>query len=219
MTIEELEKKLKALSARTHGINDWIRNNPQVTEPNAYEMMDCNIEFAEILAGLRNHYIATGDITPNLDETNGLMATVNYLAALHPSIDNCYFELGTMDDLRAIATHPFFSKPVVNDMYSSIKASQDFATYVIPTDEGLRRIKRELLCKSISVPFYIWQVQQNEPNYKFDNVTEYVALNEMKSLYEESETPPQFGDAVTNMLQEIEKNYKYSAPKVEEAKK
>ena len=34
--------------------------------------------------------------------------------------------------------------------------------YDIPEDIETKRIKKELLCKSMSVPFYIWQVQREK---------------------------------------------------------
>ena len=194
------------------GINDWIRKNPE-TDPNAYEIMDCNIQFAECLADLKAYYVSTGDIPSDLDEQE-LMATVTFLAALHPEVEDCYRELGTMDILRNIAEHPFFTTKEANEMYCSIKACQDNVDYIAPPDEALRRIKRELLCKSMSVPFYIWQVKRTDTVYQYDNKTEFDSMKEMLALYETSESPCQFKEPLTNLFTTIEKDYKYSTPPV-----
>lgn len=209
MNLEQITSNLASLRSRIHGINDWIQANPTITDPNAYEIMDCNVQFAEIIAELKAYHVAAGKIPRDLDNQE-IMATVDFLANMHPDIEGCYRELGKMDILRNIAEHPFFTQPEANEMYCSIKACQDYATYDLPSDEGLRRIKRELLCKSMSVPFYIWQVQRTEPDYQYDNVTEFEGMKQMHALYQTSEEPCQFGQQVTDLLNRINKNYKYS---------
>lgn len=211
MSKEQLTNKLIALRNRVHGINTWIQENPSVTDPNVYELMDCNIEFAEILTELKAEYVAAGEVPNDFDSTQP-MATVSYMLAFHPEIEECYHELGTMDDLRDIANHPFFQTTEVNEMYCNIKACQDFANYGISSDEGVRRVKRELLCKSMSVPFYIWQVKRTEPEYQYDNISEFEGMKSMNALYQASEEPPQFGKLVDALFEKINKNYKYSTP-------
>ena len=210
MNINQITEELVSLVNRVNGINSWIKANPNITDPNAYEIMDCNIQFAEIIAKLKAYYIEAGEIPADLDKTNGIMATVNFLAAVHPEIEKGYNALGTMDDLRSIAIHPFFTTTEAEEMYCSIKACQDNANYIIPADEGMRRIKRELLCKSMSVPFYIWQVHRNEPDYQYDNITEFESMQSMNSLYQGHEKPSQFASQVDSLMKKIESNYKYS---------
>lgn len=212
MDIEQLEQKLSSLRKKIHEINSWIRTNPTITEPNAYEIMDCNIQFAEIIRELKDYYVSIGEISEDLDTYAGPMATVNFMANGHPDIEYCYYELGTMDDLRNLVNHPFFSSPKVNDLYCSIKSCQDFANYDIPNDEDVRRIKRELLCKSISVPYYIWQVQRTNDDYQYDNEAEYTAIEEMYSIYSQDKTPVQFDSEIKNLMQVINKDYKYRTP-------
>lgn len=209
MNIEEITKELKALVNRVNGINKRIKENPNITDPNAYEIMDCNIHFAEIIAKLKTCYVQKGEIPADLDQINGIMATINFLAAVHPEIEDCYHELGTMDDLRNIAIHPFFTDPVVNEMYCSVKACQDFANYDMPADDDHRRMKRELLCKTMSVPFYIWQVQRTQPDYQYDNVGEFESMQEMQALYRDFETPCQFEKEVASLMTKIDNDYKY----------
>ena len=219
MNIEQLEQRLSSLRTRLHGINEWIRNNPTITDPNAYEIMDCNIAFAEIIRELKDYYVSIGEISEDLDTYAGPMATVNFIANGHPDIEYCYHELGIMDDLRHIATHPFFTTPEVDELYCSIKSCQDFANYDIPNSEDERRIKRELLCKSMSVPFYIWQVQRTEKNYQYDNQTEYNAIEEMYSIYSQDKTPAQFDSEIKSLIQIINKDYKYRTPEEKQPKK
>ena len=212
MNIEQLEGKLSALRARLHSINEWIRNNPTITEPNVYEILDCNIAFAEIIRELKDYYVGIEEIPEDLDTHAGPMATVNFMNNGHPDIEYCYHELGIMDDLRHLATHPFFLTPEVDELYCSIKSCQDFANYDIPNNEDERRIKRELLCKSMSVPYYIWQVQKNDENYQYDNQAEYTTIEDMYSIYSQTTTPVQFDREIKNLIQIINKDYKYRTP-------
>lgn len=218
MNIEQLEQRLSSLRTRLHGINEWIRNNPTITDPNAYEIMDCNIAFAEIIRELKDYYVSIGEISEDLDTYAGPMATVNFIANGHPDIEYCYHELGIMDDLRHIATHPFFTTPEVDELYCSIKSCQDFANYDIPNSEDERRIKRELLCKSMSVPFYIWQVQRTEKNYQYDNQTEYNAMQEMYAIYSQEKAPVQFDREINNLMRIINKDYKHRTPEEQHQK-
>lgn len=217
MSLEKTSEKLTCLIERIRGyvndegeyvdgINDWINKHPG-TDPNAYELMDCNVQFAEILAELRAYYVATGRIAATAQNA------VPYMIAFHPEIEECYYVLETMDSLRDTENHPFFTTPEANEMYYSVKCCQDFASYVLPQDESMRRIKREVLCKSMSVPFYIWQVHRTEPDYKYDNQVEFEGMKEAFALYESSEEPCQFARQVQALHDKIETDYKYSTPK------
>ena len=81
---------------------------------------------------------------------------------------------------------------------------------------------------SFSVPFYIWQVQRKEPNYQYDNSSEFDTMKKMRDLnvslyptqYSEYDKDdnliyegPQFGNYIDAMFDQIEKSYKYSDAK------
>ena len=60
MTLTELETKTENLTNRIDGINTWIKSNPEVTEPNVYEIMDCNVQYAELVAEYVTYYNENG---------------------------------------------------------------------------------------------------------------------------------------------------------------
>ena len=188
------------------GINDWISKHPG-TDPNAYEIMDCNVQFAEILAELRAYYVKNGKI--DATATN----SVPYMIAFHPEIEECYYVLETMDELRDTENHPFFKdyRTAKGFLYGGGLPFKNFR-FLFDQYEAMRRIKREVLCKSMSVPFYIWQVHRTEPNYQYDNKSEFEGMKEAFALYEASEEPCQFFQQVSNLHNKIEKDYKYSTP-------
>ena len=222
MQIEEIETRVSQLTNRIMGIITWIKDNPQVTEPNVYEIMDCNVQYAELVAELVAYYNENGWPTISA-ETGDMMAKKEWpreartadLPHLHPSLANCYLGLYKMETLRAFPLHQFMQQRATNDMYAAVRMRQLAGTYALPKTEEDRRIKRELICKSMSVPFYIWQVHRTEPDYQYDNKTEFDSMKEMFALYEASEEPCQFKDQVTNLFAEINKNYKYKEDKQE----
>ena len=54
--IDRIRGYVNADGEHVDGIIDWISKNPD-TDPNVYEIMDCNVQFAEILAELRARYV------------------------------------------------------------------------------------------------------------------------------------------------------------------
>lgn len=194
MELEQLKNETEKFTERVTGINNWIKSNPQVTDPNAYEIMDCNVSLAEVFSEY-----AEADNSRELQNA----------AIKHPELEPCYFGIIEMDFLRDTAHHPFFLSKEANDLYCAVKMSQLSMDYVIPTNSETRRIKKELLCKAMSVPFYIWQVHRTEPEYKYDNVNEFNGMKEMLSIYK-SEGNTQFVPEIEALFDVIEKNYKYS---------
>ena len=124
-------------------------------------------------------------------------------------------ELNEMDQLRDTAHHPFFQSEEANSLYNAVKQSQISMNYDIPEDIETRRIKKELLCKSMSVPFYIWQVQREKQDYEYDNATEFSGMKAMLDIYK-SEGNTQFVPEIEALFGVIEKNYKYSETKITE---
>lgn len=190
MKKEELEQQARNLAEKIQGINNWIKEHPQVTDPNAYEIMQCNVEFAEIL-GQYQPYAATESFID------------------HPEFMDCYTFLSEMDGLRDTRNHPFFATQEAKSLYLAVKESQLGMNYQVPVDPVTRQIKKELLCKSMSVPFYIWQTQRNEPDYQYDNAVEFSTMKDMLATYQ-ADGNQQFVPQMKGLFDVIKKNYKYS---------
>ena len=97
-------------------------------------------------------------------------------------------------------------------LYTAIKRSQQDMTYDVPEDEQTKELKKELLCKSMSVPFYIWQVHRTGPEYEYDNDSEFNSMKAMLDIYK-SEGNTEFVPQIEALFNVIEKNYKYSEMK------
>lgn len=197
MKLEELQREIQNLAARTKGINTWIKQNPHITDPNAYEITDCNVTLAEILGTFQT--IATKEVSANT-------------LSSYPEIIDCYNQITEMDQLRDTKNHPFFQSEEAKKLYEAVKQSQSMMNYEVPENMETRRIKKELLCKSMSVPFYIWQVHRTEPEYEYDNINEFNGMKDMLDIYKQ-EGNTQFVPEIEGLFQVIEKNYKYSETK------
>ena len=193
MEIEE-KNETQDLTKKIGRINEWIKDNPNVIDPNVYEIMDCNVSLAEMLSEYAK-----------VDGAQDLQST----SAKHKEIEPCYFELVEIDTLRDTENHPFFQIPEVNALYCEVKKSLIFMSYDVPKDIAMKKIKKELLCKSMSVPFYIWQVHRNEPDYQYDNATEFDAMKDMLATYK-AYGNTQFVPQIESLFGIIERNYKYS---------
>ena len=208
MELEQLKIETENFTERVTGINKWIKSNPQITDPNAYEIMDCNVSLAEYIAEYRNHLNELEVIETVQNETYPVIENI-------PELVSSIKELNEMDQLRDTAHHPFFQSEEANSLYNAVKQSQISMNYDIPEDIETRRIKKELLCKSMSVPFYIWQTQRKDPEYQYDNATEFSGMKAMLDIYK-SEGNTQFVPEIEALFGVIEKNYKYSDTKITE---
>lgn len=202
MNVKEVEERIDNLGNRVKGINTWIKENPQITDPNVYEIMDCNIQFAEY----------TSKLNQCCNQATDKDQVAKTLESARLIVEYCNNQLGEMEQLRNVENHPFFQSPAANHLYTSLINVQAIGNYEVPEELEDVQLKRELLCKSMSVPFYIWQVQRNEPDYQYDNVGEYQQMKDMLSLYKATGNT-QFVKEVEDLFTTIEKNYKYSETK------
>lgn len=207
MELEQLRNETQTLSQRITGINNWIKGNPLVTDPNAYEIMDCNVTLAEYIAEYRNHMNELQAIENIRNETYPVVENI-------PELVSSIKGIREMDQLRDTAHHPFFQSEEATALYNAVKQSQRDMDYDIPEDIETRSLKKELLCKSMSVPFYIWQVQRTEPEYQYDNVREFNDMKAMLDVYKQ-EGNTQFVPEIELLFNVIEQNYKYKETKVE----
>lgn len=208
MELEQLRNETQNLSQKITGINNWIKGNPLVTDPNAYEIMDCNVSFAECLAEYKKQLGEEVTSSPQIVSfANRKIMNLSEVQKISEGIDE-------MEQLRGIAQHEFFLTPEANTLFCSIKESIRNLDYQIPETDEMQKTKKELLCKSMSVPFYIWQVQRTEPEYQYDNVREFNDMKAMLDVYKQ-EGNTQFVPEIESLFNVIEQNYKYKETKVE----
>lgn len=221
MTKEQLDMQAEILTARINGINGWIKANPN-TDPNYYEVMDCYVDYATLVSSANAYYSAN-----EYPEVNGKETTHYDIISFDPAIHACHLAMNEMLQLRGVfseAENHFGKEPQAHEFLVQFQYRAVTGEYQVPENPTLAQLKKEVLCKSMSVPFYIWQEQRKDSNFKYDNVAEFTALKEQYGIYQtavgvqehivhldkSTYEGPQFGEQVEALLDRVEKSYKYS---------
>lgn len=182
----------QALQARLRNINAWIRENPN-TDVNVYEMMDCHVSVAELLSQF-------GPLIQGRD-------------LYHiPEISGCINELSEMYMLRRDKLNAFLNtNEPARALFDKVTASINKMDYEVFANPVARDAKKEMLCKSVSIPFYIYQEERKNPFYQYDNESEYQAVRQLQEDYIATGTR-QF----TPEIEALSKNLAEKAPKTEQ---
>ena len=209
--LEEINRQAEALTNRFRGINSWIEANIN-TDPNFCEMVDCMVEYGKLTKLYDKYYQKAGYPTFN-NGSEEVEATHYHLALVSPKLKEAQSELSKMWNLRRKS--PFFEDETVREFTNELSMRTKIAEYYVPKDKEIERIKKEILCKTASIYFYIWQVKQTNPDYQYDNEAEWNNLLQAYEIYKDAVkyVEPQFGKEIENMFAVIEKNYKFSETK------
>ena len=206
--LEEINKQAEALINRFRGINSWIEANIN-TDPNFYEMVDCMVEYGKLTKQYDKYYQKAGYPT-FYNGSEEVEATHYHLALASPKLKEAQSELTKMWNLRE--NSPFFEDETVRKFTDELSLRAKIAEYYVPEDKEIERIKKEVLCKTAGIYFYIWQVKQTNPDYKYDNEAEWNNLLQAYEIYKDAAkyVGPQFGRELEKMHAVINENYKYS---------
>ncbi len=215
--LEEINRQAEALINRFREINSWIEANIN-TDPNFCEMVDCMVEYGKLTKLYDKYYQKAGYPTFN-NGSEEVEATHYHLALVSPKLKEAQSELSKMWNLRRKS--PFFEDETVRKFTNELSMRAKIAEYYVPEDKEIERIKKEILCKTASIYFYIWQVKQSNPDYQYDNEAEWNNLLQAYEIYKDAikYVGPQFCKEIENMFAVIEKNYKFSETKEEESSK
>lgn len=187
---------------------------------------DANAEKAE--AEATQHDIVEFD--PNImayDEVE-VKATHYDIINFDPNIRACDMAMKEMLRLRRVwwtdEKGGFASEQDVHDFLMEFHYRAAIGEYHVPENPMLAQMKKEILCKSMSIPFYIWQEQRTNPDYRYDNEGEFTTLKKNYGIYQTAVgiqfstidldgnryDGPQFGQGIEALIDRVEKNYKYS---------
>lgn len=224
VNLEEVTKNTKMLTSDLKRINAWVEQNPN-TDPNYYEYVECLVRFGELASDISKYFDQVG-----WPVVKGKTFTHYDAWRSTPELEACHKELRKLADLRGICKEGFSdpkTNPDVYDYLVELSIRCTIGEYFTGEDSAYRKMKKELICKSLSVPFYIWQVQRTEPDYQYDNQEEYEQMKQYRDynvqLYPEQfifidtnescYKGPQFGDNIDKMFKRIEASYKYAETK------
>jgi hypothetical protein len=212
------------LKQKIEGINNWIKENPQVTSPNMYEYTQVLVEFGEILNQADEYYQENG-YPQDIDASFGHY----HLWEKIPEFLELKIEIGKLEQLRNLKDmhgNPdvsFVSIDEVREFLTELNYREITAEYRVPKNDSIRNMKKEVLCKCMAISFYIWDTQRKEPGYVYDNKNEYDLIRAMYDTYVKSEgiqesyvgdgvdyEGPQFGRVIEGIFKYIDKNYVYA---------
>ncbi len=101
----------------------------------------------------------------------------------------------------------FGDEEEVNEFMDVFYFKSSCGEYLVPQNPILAQMKKEILCKSMSISFYIWQEKRKNQNFKYDNMSEFMLLQEQYRIYQTAPGGTQFGSQVATLLDRIEKSY------------
>lgn len=203
MNLKKANQKVINATNRIAGINKWIKDNPDVTAPNMYEITDCMIEVGEAFNKKLKCY--GKDVVRNYN-----------ISTIDDENKNCTKQFLEMLKLREAGIDDFLkSNKSASKLFNELYDTTLEGHYIIPKENPY--IKKELLDKLMGVMFYIYQVKQTNPNYEYDNRKEFEEMKEMFDIYKSEETDKygqlQYKDSIEKCLESIEKDYKYKETK------
>lgn len=189
-----------SLLNRVNGINKWIEENPNVTDPNMYEIMDCTIELGKLSAEAK-----VGDM-PNKYPPEGELRDTRVAVS---KMVNSRLSHETLKDNNSLV---HYGSPLY-DLFSEVNMRCLLGEYNNP--QGIAgENKKELLCKLSGIGLFIEQqkrsISKGEDIDKiYNNEDEFSRL---KSLYEDymSQEHPQSDRQIKGMFESIEKEYNLS---------
>lgn len=191
------------LLKRIKGINKWIVENPDVKDPNMFEIMDCTVELGKLARSA-----GVGDLPGKYPQEGELLE----LYKAHSEMVNhrlSFEEVGNPNSLV------YYEKPLY-ELFSEILMRSKIGEY--HDLEGLAgQNKKELLCRLAGVGLYIEQQKRAVKNGEhiekiYDNEAEFQRI---KALYEDYMLKPQQAyEQIKNMFESIEKEYNLSTGKI-----
>ena len=209
--IELIERVAKNLAKRISGTNQWISENPN-TSPNMYEYVSYLIDFGQ-LANMLNNYFEQTEWP--IDPESNMPFSSNDIWRTTPGIYASYTELLKLGESRRIYTEGF-CKQDEEAYYFLLDLKHCCITGHYKSPPGIMfDVTKEVLCKSISIPFYIWQTKLENPEYQYDNFDEYNDLCENYKMLKLHDTNS-LADNVGNMIRKIDENYKYAKQSTEQ---
>lgn len=197
MNVKQLTQKMK-------GINNWIEENPDVKDPNMYEMIDC-VTGLGVLA--REQGIGERpDKFPDAQQDPELLTAYK---EWHRMFKNRFGDV--RDERRKNPNFPVNSETALYNYFMELNMDCCTGELVYPEDETDRAEYMETLKKLGSVSLYINQQARDNKSYVYDNEREYSELSSNVDKYE-SMLPKSAMGVFRQIKGEIERNKEVSEP-------
>ena len=185
---ERAEYRTREVLIKVQNINKWIKENPNVSDANMWEIMNYLTELGWILSDLRKG--------SQEYETNVLPSSIETLN------NEIKFMLLSRKEYLNDFTNFLGIKALWEDYLKKV-----FTGNIEYNNSEIDNQVKELLCKEMGVLCYIYGVKRNEPDYLYDNKLEFEEMKEKIKLLDNNEIMPQV------LLKIIESNYNKDSTK------
>ena len=183
----------KDLLPTMRGINKWIGENPEVTDPNMYQMIDCMTSIGVIAS-----YEGIKDKPKQLpDEGTELFEIYREYYKMHKS----RMSREKVEDLN----HPANVNSDLYKYYYELFDKCFSGNLDLPKDKSKIEEYLECLKKIGSVSLFINQQERDNPSYTYDNYNEAKWINEKSEEFKEF-LPGSSRAVVEQINREIEKS-------------
>lgn len=164
---------MEKLKDRIKNVNKWIVENPNVIDPNMYEITELCIELGkeaalQKVADTDNKYPTDPDL---MEAYQGMTEMIHLRKLDFLSLRDSKNELFSIDD-------PMIK--LLNELIYKTQIGEYFSLDEMPM---AKELKEKLLKKLMGVGLYIKQQERDNPNYSYDNEAEMNELEEMYQIY------------------------------------
>ena len=185
---ERAEYRTREVLIKVQNINKWIKENPNVSDANMWEIMNYLTELGWILSDLRK-----GSQEYEINVLPSSIETLN---------NEIKFMLLSRKEYLNDFTNFLGIKALWEDYLKKV-----FTGNIEYNNSEIDNQVKELLCKEMGVLCYIYGVKRNEPDYLYDNKLEFEEMKEKIKLLDNNEIMPQV------LLKIIESNYNKDSTK------
>ncbi len=211
----------KSLTNKINNINTWIKEHKEVKEPNYYEIINYMVEVAALNSTMAQYYDQVGYPKNN----DGREYTHYDITKFNPNAKACYEAMNEMQSLRYDSESTSFAKTnEASELLKELSYASFCGEYRIPSNPIVKDLKKEILCKSMSIAYYIYEEEKKNPFFKYDNEKEFEKLKEDYEYYKEAVgveqtlvdldgkkyQGPQFGYSIEGLINRIENSYLYN---------
>ena len=212
-SLDVLNKLVYQLEKDYERINNWIKSHP-ASNINFAELTDCIARYGELSAKYDEFYKKYDLPRYDINRSDGS----NELPLVFPEMRVARDNLQEMVNLRAGSE--LFRDETAKRFMNELLYSATTAQYNQPEKRSIQEAKKSVLFTLASVYFYTWDTKQREPEYVYDNVSEWNALKSNYETYKNavgieeqvqkddgsSYEGPQFGNIIEEMMDRVEKN-------------
>lgn len=171
-----------------------------------YKVTNILVEAAEIVGEARKEYDSTK--YPNI---NGRIQNHFDIYFFDKTINNLVVEIEEfLDKINLFNIKSIKNSEETKDILEGLLLEIKFSNYEYLSDIALRKIKKELICKNLSILNKIEENKKTNYDYKYDNTIEFNNIKELFTIYENaSESNKHLLNKLKNIFNIIETNYKY----------